>query len=666
MRNTKSTLFVITLTVIFFMLISNVTNILTHKDSYTVADQTREKQFSPRRALPQITDSNDNLIWFLQISDIHISMFREKSRVTEFSEFCQITLDVIKPTVVLATGDLTDATDSDNIGSHQNKGDWEFYKQVLKEANVLNKTIWLDIRGNHDTFNVISLESPQNFFTNYSIQGKENPRSYLYQIEKNGILYSFLGVDACLKSGPRRPFNFVGLLYNQEIDEIKLLIEKVKESKSEHTIWFGHFPTSCVLSQSDGIRSLLGSLKQGTVYVCGHLHTLVSNMYTLQNDGFLELELGDWKNNRRYRLMAIDHGFISFTDVGHREWPVVLITNPKDALFVIPEKENLESIANSTHIRVLVFSVSKITEVQVNIDETGWLTCIHKNGPLYVLEWDPSIYGRGLHHIKVFVKDESNREKIISQPFSLDGARPSFKLLSRIALMGNFSLIFQGAFYVFLVLLVLPVISYRFIHKLVIQGKLRKPVMRKGFFRTWIRKMWILSSIDRLFWPIVLYPIYLSFGPWSIGYIIEDYIGVVFPWGIFVNGSFLPGSFTYVYGTLHLLILQLQVFNLANAVDSRFRYHIVKADLKKSFWGNMKLTLPFAMLMILQIILAYLFWLIYGTVTFLLGPLNTWSVIFTGVLWHLALTLPVKCIREATLVWQVESGMLHQTDDIVN
>lgn len=53
----------------------------------------------------------------------------------------------------------------------------------------------------------------------------------------------------------------------------------------------------------------------------------------------------------RYRLMAIDHGLISFTDVTHREWPVILVTNPKHSLFRIPKKENFDVIRNSTHIR---------------------------------------------------------------------------------------------------------------------------------------------------------------------------------------------------------------------------------------------------------------------------------------------------------------------------
>lgn len=53
----------------------------------------------------------------------------------------------------------------------------------------------------------------------------------------------------------------------------------------------------------------------------------------------------------RYRLAAVDHGQFSFIDVKHKEWPVVLITNPKHALYVMPRKESLLSVIKSTHIR---------------------------------------------------------------------------------------------------------------------------------------------------------------------------------------------------------------------------------------------------------------------------------------------------------------------------
>ena len=49
------------------------------------------------------------------------------------------------------------------------------------------------------------------------------------------------------------------------------------------------------------VRSIIGSHEEGLAYLCGHLHTLggvVPNMYTLQQAGFLELELADWKSCR--------------------------------------------------------------------------------------------------------------------------------------------------------------------------------------------------------------------------------------------------------------------------------------------------------------------------------------------------------------------------------
>lgn len=126
----------------------------------------------------------------------------------------------------------------------------------------------------------------------------------MYQVRKGDELYSFVGIDACLEPGPRRPFNFIGMLDDVEVHEIESILNKLEETGSNHTIWFGHFPTSCIISPSEGgVRGLIERDKQGVVYVCGHLHRLgglVPKMYTLQKEGYLELELGDWKDNRVY------------------------------------------------------------------------------------------------------------------------------------------------------------------------------------------------------------------------------------------------------------------------------------------------------------------------------------------------------------------------------
>ena len=53
----------------------------------------------------------------------------------------------------------------------------------------------------------------------------------------------------------------------------------------------------------------------------------------------------------RYRIVAIDHDIVSFVDTIYGNLPVILITNPKDARFLVPQREPYWRIKRSTHIR---------------------------------------------------------------------------------------------------------------------------------------------------------------------------------------------------------------------------------------------------------------------------------------------------------------------------
>lgn len=121
---------------------------------------------------------------------------------------------------------------------------------------------------------------------------------------------------------------------------------------------------------------------------------------------FLELEVGDMKQNGIYRIMVVDHDMISFTDVsmpmttippaimpahpddafveegdddkgnsfsdptlqkkkrptlGRRlpTNPIIVVSNPKDSRYLIPKHEPVNRIATSTHIRFLVWTDSQ-------------------------------------------------------------------------------------------------------------------------------------------------------------------------------------------------------------------------------------------------------------------------------------------------------------------
>lgn len=656
----KTAFIVVSFVLMFSVFLANITNIIT-VDTDSLNEERQmflSKELKDDDPLGSLSDNfimgntSKHLIWFMQISDIHISIFHDPSRISELKEFCDQTVKTIKPAVVLASGDLTDAKTSDNMGSRQFVQEWQLYQQTLKDSDVTEHTVWLDIRGNHDNFNVPSLGSKENFYRNYSVQGRKHPKSYMYLVKNKDEVYSFIGMDACLDPGPRRPFNFVGVLTQEEVDHLKNLVMEGRKQGTSYMVWFGHYPTSCILAPGAGIRSLISSFPEGLAYLCGHLHMLgglLPNMYTLQHGGFLELELGDWKDNRIYRLAAIDHGLFSFIDVPHRQWPAVLITNPKHALFTMPSREALDRSLVSTHVRVLAFSISEIKTVRIRINDGPWQRCEHIEGPLYTLQWNPEEFARGMHKLEVFVEDVDGRERVIDQPFSLDGSRLTFKLLARIALMCNISLVFQFLFGASLLMYIVPLCILKFVDRLVKRGKLRRPEIRLGCIRTWLRKLWVLATVDRIFYPLVLYPLYLTVGPWSIGEVIEGYTGIIFAWGTIINGAYLPGSFTYAYGFFQMCSFQfpLTLF-LANCVDQRFRRC---RTYPKSWKSRLCHHLPFGVLVAVQMVLAYFFWLAYGTMAFILGPLRTWSILLALLLWHQANMMSQRTLEEMAIVW---------------
>lgn len=90
-------------------------------------------------------------------------------------------------------------------------------------------------------------------------------------------------------------------------------------------------------------------------YLCGHLHNLLGflpEMYTSHRRGNMELELADWKDNRAYRIFAVDNGLFSFVDrTLSDDFPIILITNPKHSQFNSPKYEPTEKMLFSTHVR---------------------------------------------------------------------------------------------------------------------------------------------------------------------------------------------------------------------------------------------------------------------------------------------------------------------------
>ncbi|RWS29515.1 hypothetical protein B4U80_11084, partial [Leptotrombidium deliense] len=571
------------------------------------------------------------------ISDIHLSKYFDPKRKPDFFKFCTEVVDAIKPSVVLATGDLTDSRTKDPLGSTQYEEEWISYADVLKTSGVTNKTVWLDIRGNHDSFNIFSWDSSNNYYRKYSESGRRTHGHFMYQLKHDTETYSFIGVDACLEPSPKRPFNFLGLLNEPDINSLKNMSTNA-ERNSNFTFWFGHFPTSSISMPKYGLRQLIKG-----PYFCGHYHTLVgliNQMYANHVGGALELEVGDWKDSRTYRIASIDNGLFNFNDVTFNKWPVILITNPKASLYSMPRVEPLHRIKTSTHIRALVFSTHPITSVSFKIDDMPWKEMQKSSGELYVHEWNPNDYKTGLHWITVKAIDEDHNEQLMKQQFSIDGSKPEFTFGGRFALRLHIRSFFKTIYFSVIFINVMPLIVLRIFHYYG-KGNMLRLRARTNFTNKLIFKLYLLSAMDKFFIPLIGIPLYATFGPWFIGEVIDNHWGICFLWGMIIEGHYLPVGFTYIFGALFIVVLCIpQTFIFACIVHARYQ-HISKGETKLGFRENFVHFRHcfFLALLFFHMLYAFAYRTAYGFKAFAFGILYTWTVVVYLILWYLTFKL---------------------------
>lgn len=286
----------------------------------------------------------------------------------------------------------------------------------------------------------------------------------------------------------------------------------------------------------------------------------------------------------------------------------------------------------------------------MRIDHTDWTQCTPSvdNPQLFVVAWSPSAYSNGLHQLEVTVSDTRGRQHSVRQAFSIDGTRDTFPFLARLVLMCDASVVFRSLFAVSASLCVAPLLFFRVWHFLVRRRIVLRPTTgcRGGYSRSVFRRFWLLATIDRLAVPLVVYIVYLCVGPWAYGEVIDGHWGWIFAWGIYVNGGFLPGSLTYLYGFFQLVMCQLPLMWIfGRCVDERYCRLVGVPEKPRSGWARRFEHAPFAIIVAVELVLAVFFWNAYGALAFVCGPFRTWSVVLHMGLWYMARRVPEQSMR---------------------
>ncbi|XP_056666322.1 transmembrane protein 62 isoform X3 [Monodelphis domestica] len=450
--------------------------------------------------------------------------------------------------------------------------------------------------------------------------------------------YSFIYVDATLNPGPKKPFNFVGILNKKQLKELTFLSWKSRHSN--HTIWFGHYPTSTIISPTPGIRLVMSS---AIAYMCGHLHLLgglIPVLHARHPKGTLEIELGDWKKNRRYRIFAFDHDLFSFADLVFDQWPVVLITNPKSFHYSSSKHEPLERLSSSTHIRILTFSPSSIMSVEVQINDVYLGNAVQLSGPIYILKWDPENYNEGIHNINVTVKDSSGRVGTIEHQFSIKGDIPvKFDFMPSYILLTDHYIVARVFFVLTVMVPQLLLVIFRYFREIKLNGSL-------GCINLAVYSFNILSKTDAFYYSVSFLNFYTALGPLFVGEIIDGKMGCCFSFGIFIDGHFFQGSMTFIIGIIQMLLFNLPLLAyLCWTLLLRCQGYVFSSHLH----GRCCKFLPVHILMLLLYLCqlfncALLKWT-NGTVALLFSPMYAWFALLAPIIVHWAWILSPSDIR---------------------
>ncbi|KAJ0014604.1 hypothetical protein Pint_21181 [Pistacia integerrima] len=448
----------------------------------------------------------------------------------------------------------------------------------------LDKSIFYDLRGNHDNFGVPVVDGALDYYSKYSINAQLGRRK-----NTNEWKHLFVGFDSTMSIGLRSPTNVFGHPTDKLLTEIDSELSQwnSQPTKPVTKISFGHFPISYSASTHSG-RSLRDIFLKHSLsaYLCGHLHVrfgknlkrhhqlndrfLLSEKFLQFNvlqlpyesnkncssgalavEEFWEWEMGDWRKSRAMRILAVDRGHVSYVDIDFKSGMkniILMPTFPLDSRFMsrLSSHQNYECqhMLPSLYetIRALVFSTSPIPSVVAKVydSRSGNFELVMEElmrkkagnssrGDLYFVPWNYKAFqsrSPDRFWLQIEATDMSGRSTLSElRPFSVNGFSSKFSWTwKEFYVMGCqwVNLYYPVLWFALHFLFFILLFPKALLIFSKNQYTYKNFITNKGFING---MAWVLQELSKI--PIVYfgslgYLLYLVLCPWLVGYVLTD------------------------------------------------------------------------------------------------------------------------------------------------
>ncbi|KAI5549949.1 metallo-dependent phosphatases family [Trichomonas vaginalis G3] len=306
------------------------------------------------------------------LTDLHLNpehpqraVFARK-QIEEFS-------NIIKPTLLIISGDLVDGTETKSeISQHrQFQSNWDVYKDLIQNATFPI----IAAAGNHDEHALERLHNKEHLY----IQNVETKNFFIeksiFHTENGKIRVILLNPF----SFPTSPMPY-GLVVRPSRNTLDLLENELDKVESDYTILTSHFPSQCIFGQKSSTNKKFEDIiklsnSKVTSYLVGHFH--MPKPFTRHIGGTLEIFGSTTSYFQGYGLLSFDGGSVVYSFVNFSSKVKFIVTNPP------PEKQFISSggfLTEQFRVRVVVYDernmslkvfIDKKFEKEMEIDLKG-------------------------------------------------------------------------------------------------------------------------------------------------------------------------------------------------------------------------------------------------------------------------------------------------------